>query len=143
MLTTEEFQAQIKEWKKSDRWDLIRASSKKRLEAKGYIDLGAGSFVRWIEPEWFEEAKRRGVIAQDKYGQWIPHVDETFEEEVVGRRGGHAITEGKTRIDASRFKAFMKEYKEYEEKKRGQEYYAQKTQEENRSLVTQFRMESI
>lgn len=138
MLTTEEFRTQIKAWVKEGKMETVRQSATKRLQAKGYMDLGTGSFARWIEREWFEEGKKRGVISQDNYGNWIPVISAREEEQVTGQRGKFAITETKTKLDDSQFKRFMNEYKEYSEKKRGREYFDQKIEEENKQLIANF-----
>lgn len=137
MLTTEEFRDQIKIWFKQEKYELVRASSTKRIHAKGYVDLGLSSFMRWIEPEWLEEAKRRGVVTLDKKGNWIPIVGVREEETVTGHRGKYAITETKTKLDKSNFEKFMQDYKEFSEKKRSKEIFDQKIQEENKQFIKQ------
>jgi len=92
MMSSQDFSKQIQTWAHNKEWLKVKISAKKRLEAKGIIDLGIGSYWRFMDKEWFEKAKQEEIIKQNAYGQWVPLVVMEEKTETIGRRGKDAIT---------------------------------------------------
>lgn len=87
MLPLDKYIPLVKEWAKTNQWGLMRKSAAKRLEAKEIIDLGLGSYYRFIHEEWFEKLKKEGLVYENELGQWIPIVEITEDREVIGLKG--------------------------------------------------------
>ena len=119
MLSPVDYKKQIILWAKNSRWDLIRASSAKRLEAKGYIKLPMGSLFSMIHKDWFDKAKNRKLIEQNAHGQWLPvvHIDEVQER--IGQRGTTPVYDSKIKLamrkeDLDALNDFFNSYREWE-----------------------------
>jgi hypothetical protein len=91
MLAIGDFLTNIREWAKNKDWKSIRISSTKRLEAKGYIDLGSGSYFRFIHKEWFDKAVKEGIIIKSKDGKWLPIIEMEESYDTVARRGRDVV----------------------------------------------------
>jgi len=91
MLPLDKYVLLIKEWAKNKQFSIMRQSATKRLEAKGYIDLGIGSWYRFIHKEWFDNAVKEGIIKKSENGQWLPPVDFIEEKEIIGMRGKNPV----------------------------------------------------
>lgn len=61
---------------------LTPEEAEKKLRAKGFIKLPAGSYVTWIEKEWFERYK---TVLSFRAGAWIPHADRLKELAVIDK----------------------------------------------------------
>jgi len=113
-----EFKQNIVKWRSERDFKSIKISATKRLEALGYVDLGIGSFKRWIKEEWFEKAKRLDVIRK-KDDVWMPLAVVRYEEEPVGKKGDSYIYgQRKEVLDYSKFFNFMAEMQAEEDRER-------------------------
>jgi hypothetical protein len=129
----------------------LKLGAQARLRSKGLVELGMGSVWRWMEPEWFEQAKRENVIAFvgddpapvwlgsfQPPGRWVPVCDEHEVDVVIGQRGTKQITERVKKYDYSRFEAFFAKYEAWRNQKRQQNLtdkkHAQELEEYTKSL---------
>jgi|GEM_PF-5524947 len=91
MMSSMDFFKQIEVWAHNKEWMKIKISASKRLQAQNFVDLGIGSYWRFMDKEWFEKAKEEGVIRLVK-NQWLPLVDTEEKTETIGRRGKDVLT---------------------------------------------------
>lgn len=76
----------------------------------GFIDLGLGSRWRVMHVEWFEKAKRLGILRKDSYGNWIPYIGEMVYNEQKKQYRMQDATGWKAYSDFEKeYKAFTKE----------------------------------
>jgi hypothetical protein len=81
-----------------------------KLKEMGYITLSAGSYFKYIEPEWFERYK---AVLTFKNGAWIPNLNRLPE-----------------------LAALDQAYKDYERKRYGSEFHAKEEAQQLESLIT-------
>jgi hypothetical protein len=119
MLPLDKYVVMIREWADKNLFGNIKISAGKRLEALGYIDLGVGSWFRFIHKEWFIKARDEGIIKQNAYNQWVPFVEVANEQEVIGMRGKTEILSSKkttkriTKESMERLRDFDRRYQEW------------------------------
>ena len=119
MLPLDKYVVMIRDWADKNLFGNIKISANKRLEALGYMDLGVGSWYRFIHKDWFIKARDEGIIKQNGYGQWVPFVDVANEQEVIGMRGKIEILSSKkttkriTKESMERLKEFNRRYDEW------------------------------
>ena len=119
MLDPISYKNHIIAWAKAGQWDMVKASASKRAEAMGYITLPMGSLWHIIQKDWFEKAKKLGLIKQNNSGQWLPwvHIDEVQEK--AGYRGMTPVFEGRAKksirkSDLDALEAFLESHREWE-----------------------------
>ena len=119
MLKPSDYIEQILDWAKKGRFDYIKASAKKRLDAKEYIKLPLGSYWSEIHREWFERAKRMKLVVENTYGQWIPYIQFDEVNEEIGKRGMTTVYDTRhtktimRRSDLDALTSFNREYEEW------------------------------
>ena len=72
MLPFLEWRHLVEGWYKTKQFKLMHLSSRKRLEAKGYIRLPSGSYYLWMKKEDFDEAINTGALVKNYYEQYLP-----------------------------------------------------------------------
>jgi hypothetical protein len=118
MLPLDKYLPLITEWAKKKQWGMMRASASKRLEAMGYVDLGLGSWYRYMHKDWFEKAKQEGLLVK-KNDMWIPFVEIEVNHEVIGMRGKTPIYDKKkekskiSQASMDKLDEFDKRYKKW------------------------------
>lgn len=118
MLPLDKYLPLITEWAKKKQWGIMKVSASKRLEAMGYVDLGLGSWYRYMHKDWLEKAKQEGLLVK-KNDVWLPLVEMDVNHEVIGMRGKTPIYDKKKekskigQASMDRLDEFDKRYKKW------------------------------
>lgn len=117
MMPIGDFITTIKDWAKKKDWKIIKISASKRREAHGLMDLGIGSWFRFIEKEWFEKAISEGIIIKNEYDLWVPLVDIENKQEAIGKKGRDTMYSTKgikiSSVSILKLKNFMDRYSQW------------------------------
>jgi hypothetical protein len=82
---------------KRKQFKAVSEDCRKRLIARGFLDLGCGSVIRWMEEDWFARAKKMRAIESFVHTLKV-YTQETYTEKHMTITGEEILVEKKRTV---------------------------------------------